>query len=563
MNKKRIAVSVISIIMIFTTMLSGCGKNISSSTAANSESSDTPAVKQEINVPFTMDPKTLDISVAGETTANAVIYETQEGLVRLMNNKIEPAGATNWETSEDGLTWTFHLRDMKWSDGTKITAQDYEYEMKRFFDPAVAAGNAPIFYCIVGGEEFNTGNGGTADGVGVKALDEKTLQFKLKTPVPYFLQLCNFVNVMPLKKEVVDKGGAAYGTDPKEMLYSGPFVIDQWIKGSAIVLKKNPNYWDAENVKLDTVNMLIVPEQSTREQLFDSKQLDIIQDVKGEYAQKLKAAEKGGDVVLQSGYYPSVSYVAFNNRDKNKIFTNAKVRLAFSLAIDREGYINNVIKKDMPTYGFVPYGTNNGDTVFRDKVEEPLKAVKEQDPKKLLEEGLKELGMDPNKQIEVTFLQRNTNADQRVLGEFYQDQWQKKLGVKVKIDVASDSATFNTTIGKGEYQIAQTGWGADYNDPMTFLELFLTIQGDTRTNNSIFFSDAEYDRLIKAAAAEPDMNKRLELFKQAEKILVVDKAGLAPVSFSYKTNYSQKYVMGALFQACGPAFELKTAYIEK
>lgn len=560
MFKKRIAVSVITVTMLLTTLLSGCGKSANTGTQGNSSNT---AAKQEINVPFTMDPKTLDISVAGETTANAVIYETQEGLVRLMNNKLEPAGATSWETSEDGLTWTFHLRDMKWSDGSPVTAQEYVYEMQRFFDPATAAGNAPIFYCIVGAEEFNTGKGGTAEGVGVKALDDKTLQFKLKTPVPYFLQLMNFVNVMPLKKEIVEKDGAAYGTDAKTMVYSGPFVIDQWVKGSKIVLKKNPNYWDAQSVKLDTVNMLIVPEQATREQLFDSKQLDIIQDVKGEYAEKLKAAEGNGDVVLQAGYYPSVSYVAFNNMDKNKIFTNAKVRLAFSLAIDREGYIKNVVKKDMPAYGFVPFGTNNGDVIFRDKVDEPLKAIKDQDPKKLLEEGLKELGMDPSKQIEVTFLQRNANADQKVLGEFYQDQWQKKLGVKVKIDVASDAATFNTTVGKGEYQIAQTGWGADYNDPMTFLECYLTIQGGARTNNAVFFSDAEYDKLVKEAAAEPDMNKRLDMFKQAEKILVADKAGLAPVSYSYKTNYTQKYVKGALFQACGPAFELKTAYIEK
>ena len=555
MGKKRVTASIITLVLTFTTLLSGCGGSTSTSGTNNS-------AKQEITVPFTMDPKTLDISVAGETTANAIIYETQEGLVRLMNNKIESAGATSWETSEDGLTWTFHLRDMVWSDDTKITADDYVYEMQRFFDPATAAGNAPIFYCIKGGEEFNTGTGGTAEGVGVKAIDEKTLQFTLNYQVPYFLQLCNFVNVMPLKKEVVEKDGASYGTDASTMLYSGPFVISEWTKGSKLVLTKNPKYWDVKSVKLDTVNMLIVPEQSTREQLFDSKELDVIQDVKGEYAKKLETAKANGDVVLEAGYYPSVSYVAFNNEDKNKIFTNAKVRKAFSLAIDREGYIDNVLKKDMAAYGLIPYGTNNGDTIYREVVKEPLKEIKDQDAKKLLEEGLKELGLDPTKQIEVTFLQRNSSADQKVIGEFYQDQWQKKLGVKVKIDVASDSATFNTKVGKGDYQVSQTGWGADYNDPTTFFGCYLSIKGNARTNNAIFFNNAEYDKLINAASSESDMNKRQELFEKAEKILVVDEAGLAPLSFSYKTNYLQKYVKGVLFQAGGPAFELKTAYIE-
>lgn len=558
MGRKRIYALIITVVMLFTTLLSGCGQ--SSSPAGGGS---TNAASQIVNVAITADPKSFDSSKINESAANTIVLESMEGLVRLdSKHKLQPAGAASWDSSEDGLVWTFHLRDYNWSDGKKVTAQNFEYAIKRMFDPEVACPNAAIFYCIKGGQEYNTGKG-TADGVGAKALDDKTLQITLSKKVPYFLQLTNFISLFPLRKDIVDKSGESYGSDPKAMVFNGPFVVDQWVKGSKIVLKKNTAYWDAANVKLDQANVNIVPEQATREQLFTSKQLDLIQDVKGEFAAKLKDSEAKGDVTSIIGYYPTTMYIAFNNQDKNNFFTNAKIRLAFSIAIDREGYTKNVVKKDIPAYGFVPFGLNNGDKVFREAVEEPLKAVMNQDPKQLYQEGLKELGLDPSKEYEVTFLQSNANADTRVIGEYYQNQWQTKLGVKVKIDVASDSATFNTQVQKGEYQICQTGWGADYDDPMTFMEMFLTIQGSDAGNNSIFFSDPEYDRLVKAAASETDMAKRLDMFKQAEKILVVDKAGLAPISFQLKSNYMQSYLKGVYVQAGGPAFELKTAYLEK
>lgn len=553
MNKKRFLAVILTAVMVLAVALTGCGKG-----TGNTGSDGKNSVPQVINVATTQDVASLDTSKAADTSTNTVAQETQEGLVRLDGGKIVPAGAESWETSTDGLTWTFHLRDYNYSDGTKVTAKDYEYAVKRAFDPATACPNAGIFYSIKGGEDFNT-NKGTADGVGVKAVDEKTLQFTLTKPIPYFIQLMNFVNFIPLKQELVEKYGDTYGTDPTQLVYSGPFVVDQWVKGSKIVLKKNEKYWDASKVKLDTVNINIIPEEATRQQLFDSKGLDLIQNVKGEYAAKLNEREKAGELTSLNGYFPSVSYIAFNNQDPNKIFTNAKVRLAFSLAIDRDGYVKNITKKNMAAYGFVPYGTNNGDDIYRKAVEEPLKKVSSQDPKELLKQGLTELGMDPNKQIEVTFLQSNSNADTKVIGEFYQSQWETKLGVKVKIDTASDGPTFNKMVMKGTYQVCQTGWGADYNDPMTFMGLFITGDG----NNSAFFSNPEYDELIKNASTEPDMGKRLDMFKRAEEILVAEQAGIAPLTFNVATNYMQSYVKGLQIQAGGPAYELKYVTIEK
>lgn len=545
--KKRLLATLTAVFLVLSVVMTGCGQNSASSGSGNT-----------INCVFPSDPESFDSSKVAEATANTVIQETQEGLVRLGDKKIEPAGATKWEASEDGLTWTFHLRDYTYSDGVKVKAQDYVYAVRRMFDPAIACPSAGIFYSIKGGEDYLTGKGSVED-IGIKAVDDNTLEFTLKTPTPYFEQLANFVSILPLRQDVVEKAGVTYGTDPKVMVFSGPFVVDSWTRGSKIVLKKNTKYWDAASVKLGEVIISIVPEPATQEQLFDSKGLDIIQDVKAEYVDKLKPKTDSGDVTSLVGYYPSLSYVAFNNKDKNKIFTNSKVRKAFSIAIDREAYTENVIKKDVPAYGFLPYGLNNGEKIYRDVVDEPLKAIKDQDPKKLFDEGVKELGLDPSKPIEVTFLQRTSASSNKTIAEYLQDQWQKKLGVTVKIDTAADAATFNKSIQKGEYQLAVAGWGADYNDPMTFMELFLT----GSPNNSIFFDNAKYNELVNGGAVDSDMNKRLEMFKEAEKIVVADEAGMSPLTYNVKTTYMQSYVKGILVQAGGPAWELKNAYIEK
>lgn len=545
--KKRLLATIITLSIVLSVVLAGCGQNSASSGSGNT-----------ISLAFTGDPESFDSSKVAESAANTVIQETQEGLVRLGDKKIEPAGATKWEVSSDGLTWTFHLRDYTYSDGVKVKAQDFVYAVRRMFDPATACPSAGIFYCIKGGEDFLNGKGSVED-IGVKATDDNTLEITLKTPTPYFEQLANFVSILPLRQDVIEKAGVTYGTDPKAMVFSGPFVVDSWIRGSKIILKKNEKYWDAANVKLNEAVISIVPEQATQEQLFDSKGLDIIQDVKAEYVDKLKTKIDAGDIASLVGYYPSCSYVAFNNKDKDKIFTNAKIRKAFSLAIDREAYSQNVIKKDVPAYGFLPFGLNNGEKIYREAVEEPLKSMSGEDPKKLFEEGVAELGINTSTPITVTFLQRTAASNNKTISEYLQDQWQKKLGVIVKIDTAADGATFNKSIQKGEYQVAVTGWGGDYNDPMTFMELFLT----GSPNNSAFFDNERYNELVNAGAVDSNADKRLDMFREAEKILVADNAGIAPLTYNVKTTYMQSYVKGILVQAGGPAWELKNAYIEK
>ena len=198
------------------------------------------------------------------------------------------------------------------------------------------------------------------------------------------------------------------------------------------------------------------------------------------------------------------------------------------------------------SYGMIPPSLNIGDENFREVVEEPLLADKNTDPKKLLEEGLKEIGREGEK-LEVTFLQRNAENTTKVQAEFFQNQWQEKLGVTVKIDTAADSSTFNTTVQKGQYQICLTGWGGDYNDPMTFMNQFTT-----DGNNPAFSSNERYDELIKASMTEMDMKKRREMFAEAEKIAVSDEAFMAPLYYSVKNNLISDRLEGVTFDLDNP-----------
>lgn len=537
---------------MLTSTLVGCTSKSENTTGASKE-------KEEIaRVVLSSNPDSLDSTKIGDSVTITVVQEVMEGLVRIKDGKVEAGGAESWTTSEDGLTWTFSLRENTWTDGKPVTAHDYVYSVRRLFDPMSAGKYANLFYVIKNGELANNGEVSLEE-VGVKAIDENTLEFTLEHPVPYFIQLANFPAVYPLREDIVAEQGDSYGSDISKMVFNGPFKIDQWIKDSKLTLSKNEGYWDKDTVKLDGVVISIVPEETTVRQLFDTGQLDMVRSVRKEYIEQVSEKIDAGEIKMEGSVYPAVSYIAFNTQDPNNIFTNAKVRQAFSISIDRESYVNNVEKRNVAGYGFIPHGLNNGSTHFRDVAEEPLKDLMDKDPKALLHEGLKELGLNPQDDLTVTFLQANANSTTKVRGEYFQNQWQTKLGVEVKIDTASDNATFNKMVNAGEYQITQTGWGAFYNDPLYFFQIYTS--GDS--NNATLLANEEYDKLIEETKNESDMDVRLEKFIEAEELLVRDLAAIAPLMFYYEKHLYSNRLKGVQVSAGGPQFELKWAYIEE
>ena len=264
--------------------------------------------KKELNITGSDDIPTLDVSKAEDTVSSEVLMNTMEGLVKLdKDGKIIPGVAESWEKSEDGKTWTFKLRkDSKWSNGDTVTAKDFEYSWKRTLDPATASTYGFIMYDIVGAEDYNLGKVNNADGVGIKAIDDYTLQVELVRPVHYFDSLMFFKSFLPQNQKAVEQFGQEYGTDKDKMVYNGPFTLTEWKLQDMYTMSKNPNYWDANSVKIDKVNTKIVKDANAALNLYETGEIDIV-GLSSENVDKYKESPEFKTLLKASTYFFQVN----------------------------------------------------------------------------------------------------------------------------------------------------------------------------------------------------------------------------------------------------------------
>lgn len=556
MKSKKLLTLMLATVIISTTGLVGCGGS-STQTSGTSGQVDKD---QYLNLVLDQEPKTIDPSRSTDRYSNIVLTDTQEALTRCESESgkdaVKSAGAESWKASEDGLTWTFKLRANKWSDGKDVTAKDYEYSLKRTLNPATASEYSYMLYPIKGAKEYNKGQAKVED-VGVKALDDKTLEIKLAQPCAYFLNTTYFRVFIPERQDIVEKSGEKYGSEAN-VVCSGPFVVKSWVHKNKIELEKNPNYWDKDKVKLNKVTLKIIEDAQSRMNELYNGSLDTALVEKKEWIDKIESTKKFDHV---EGADPSSDYMFFNTKDK--LFSNVKVRKAFALAFDREDFIKTVFPSARkPFYGWIPPKMQIGTEDFRTKAsEEPLKKLKDEvkDPKALLVEGLKELGMDSNPEnLTVNVSAAGTDARSRQIEEYRQQAFQKVLGCKVKIDYM-DWGVFQDKTKKGkQFQIAAMAWTGDYNDPMTMLDMWTTNSDMNRTS----WSNAKYDELIDKASKTMDQKVRFEAFKEAESILIYNEVPIAPIDYRLKTIYQKKYVKGMSNGMFGTPFEFKYAYTE-
>ncbi len=558
MKSKRLLASLLSVSLIASLALVGCGSKDENAGATTGEGG--VDKEQYLNLLIQAEPKTLDQSKSTDSYSSQVLTNTQEGLTRIIqdesgNGKIEPAGAVEWKTSEDGLTWTFNLRDMKWSDGQPVTAQDYVYGITRTLDPNTASTYGFLLFPIKNATEFNAGKA-KAEEVGVKAIDEKTLEFTLEQPCPYFLDTTYFKVMQPQRKDIVEKNGDKYGSEADSMVYSGPYVISEWVHQNQIVLTKNPEYWDAGNVKLEKATMKIIKEESARMNELLNGSLDMAAVVDPNWISKFN---ESGEYDVRKGYDGSTTYTFFNQKDK--LFSNEKVRKAFLISEDREGEIKTLRKGiGEPAMAWCPPAVQIGGKAYRETVNySPVKDLMAEntDAKALLSEGLKELGMDPDpSKITITYLQSGTDQVAKQYAEYRQQTYKELLGVNVECEYVEWPIFQQKTKGL-EFQIASQGWTGDYNDPNTFMNMWTSTAGIVPTG----WTSAEYDKLIEDAAKEEDQTKRADLFKQAEKILIYDNAVVSPGCWRFKNTYVRKYVKNYSSPLFG-SIDLKYTYTE-
>lgn len=482
------------------------------------------------------EPASLDPALAKGTHESWILQHAFTGLMSYdENGDLAPAMAESYDESDDGLTYTFHIReDAKWSNGDPVKASDFEYAWKRVVDPKLASDYAyQISNYVVGAEEYLNGDG-SADDIGIKSIDDKTLEVKLKKPSPYFLGLTAFYTLYPVNQNVVE-ANADWAKDPTntEFVSNGPFKITGWDHNQKITLRKNPDWYRADEVKLDGIDLDIIEEQNTQYTKYEGGEYDFIINPPTAVVDKLIKEDNpeliiGGDVATY--------YYQFNNKEKP--FNNAKVRNALSMAIDRKAIVENITKGgQIPAEGLVPFGFLDPDgKEFRDRNGNLIKEDKEK-AKDLLEEGLAEEGMKLE-DLNGTVILFNTNEAHRNIAQAVQQMWKQAFGV----DFQLENAEFKVVIDRrknGDYKISRAGWVGDYLDPNTMLDIMMTDNG----NNDVFYSNKDFDKLMAEAGDSADNEFRFEKMAEAEKILI-DDMPIIPIYF-YTQPYMQKpYVSG-------------------
>ena len=521
--KKR----VISLLLVaaMTVGLVACGS--SGDGKKSSASSD----EKILSVQTGPDPETVDPALNSAVDGGEMILHAFEGLLKLDENGDPEAGqAEKWEVSEDGLTYTFHLRDgLKWSDGSDLTAEDFVYSWQRVCDPNVAAPYAETVLGMV--EGYDKAVAGDIEKLGVEAKDDKTFVVHLANPCPYFESLAAFATLNPVQKATIDANGDAWATEADTYISNGPFYMAEWVPGSYVLMKKNPNYWDADSIKLDGIKFNLIKDANAAYSAYQTGEILMVKDVPTEEIPSLKDNDEFHVEPLIGTYYISL------NLEKAP-FDNKLVREALSLAIDRE-YVANTLMQGTysPAGNIVGPGWKDTDgSEFHDKSNGGSEYIDSSDYDANLQKAkdlLKEAGYPDGKGIPKIDYLINDSGYHKVVGEYLQKAW-GELGIDVTVDVV-EWASFTPMRRNGDFMAARNGWVGDYTDPSNILELFTTDNG----NNDGNYSNPAFDAAIEKSRTTTDAAERSAVLHEAEDILMED-AGCIPVAY-----YNDFYLMSS------------------
>ena len=548
--------------------LAACGGSKSGSTATSGSTAGSTAGGVNtagFTVQYGSNPETLDPALNSAIDgANTIITIFEPLLLINENNEVVGGQAESWTTSEDGLTWTFTMRDgLKWSDGTDLNAKDFEYSFKRMVDPNTAAPYAETCLGMIDGFEeaagFPDADGNPTaepnpDALNVKASDDgKTLTIVLSYPCSYFDKMAAFATMSPVQQATVEANGDAWCTSPDTFVSNGPYMITDWTPSERIVLTKNPNYvggWDSSKIVSDTITLLLLEDSSASFAAYNSGEAVLVKDVPTDEIPSLTKAEDGGDFYVDTilGTY----YVSLNlQRDA---FKDAKVRKALSLAIDRD-YVANTIMQG--TYSaadsIVGPGIVDESGYFHDNGNAPYISADYEanlaEAKKLLEEA----GY-PNGEGYPTIEYSTNDVGYHVpLAEYLQQAW-GDLGITLTIN-KMEWSSFTPARRAGEYDVARNGWVMDYNDPSNMLDLFCSGNG----NNDGKYSNPDFDAAIDASRVADSAEHFAQLHK-AEDILMED-MGCLPIAY-YNDYWLQSPTLKGTWHSPYGYWYLQYGYIE-
>ena len=469
----------------------------------------------ELRLSTAGEPKTLDPHGVSGTWENMVVGDQFMGLMTEDAAAKPIYGAAESHTvSEDGLTYTFKLRDHNWSDGEPVTAEDFVFSLRRILDPALAAEYASILFLIKNAQPINTGEMALEE-LGVRAVDDKTLEITLENPAGYFPELLTHYTAFPVPKHVVEEHGAEW-TKPENFVSNGPYHVVEWTPNTRVVAEKNPEFYDAENVSFDRVVYYPDEDRNTVAKRFRAGEIDFATDLASEQVDFLKR-ELGEAVHIYP--YLGVYYYVFNN--KQPPFDDVRVRQALSMAIYRQVITDKVLTTgEIPAYGVIPPDTGSIDEPYEPDWASMPYDEQVEEAKSLLEEA----GYGPDNPLSVT-LSYNTSENHKRIAVAVQAMW-KGLGVDAQI-VNREVKVHYDELQQHNFEVARAGWIADYNDPQNFLYLLETRTGP---NNYAQYSNPEFDRLMQEQASIEDEAKRTELMQEAEATAMGDFAW-APIYY--------------------------------
>ena len=494
--------------------------------------------------------KSYDPQLANDSTGEFVDSLVTETLTRQADDgKSLPGVAEKWEHNADSTVWTFHLRkNAKWSNGDPITAKDFRDGWVRALKPETDGEYADKLFYIKNAEQFNSGKIKDENQLGIKVVDDYTLEVTLNNPLTYFDSIVRIQTYAPLNKKFYDKVGEKYMTSPETSISSGVYTIKSWTRDSEIVFEKNENYWNKDNIKLKFVKALFINDPNASVNAFKNREIDST-NISIEQAKEFKDDKRR--LLTKDG---SVWYMTYNM--KNKVLANKKIRQALSLAVDREKLITDVLDNTGEaayTYTTKGVGIIGISKDFSEEAGKIFPAYNLQKAKQLLAEGLKELRLQKLPELTMIF---NDSGNNKVISEYIQESLRTNLGVNLKIE----GMTFQSRLDKmqhRDYEIALAGYNGEYNDAITYLDRFMTKDG----NNYSDYSNPRYDELVKKVKSSGNQEERVKDMIEMEKIIAQD----MPVGLLYyrqNTKLLNPKVHNIVFSPIGKDFVLDNTYIK-
>lgn len=521
MKRKKLLASLL-IVAMTATMLAGCGSKtppVTEETTETTETTETDTVSTDA-YPGTAEEKGITVNLGTEppqmftitttdTSSFSVIRHVIENLVMLdENDQVIPGVAKDWKISDDGLVYTFNLRDdMKWSNGEPVTANDFVFAWTSLLTPEFAAPYSYFGYMFKNGLEYNTGKVGKEE-LGFKAISDYELEVTLVNPTPYFLSTLAFGVLAPLNEKAYNEFGETYGTDADKMVYNGAFTMTSWEHENNIVLEKNPDYYGANDIELEKITMVMITDTNAALSSFQAGELDMTLNINGDQANLMKA-EEYPVITYDDG---STFYLEFNLKDK--YLANANLRKALTYAVDKQAFIDSIIKNSSkPAVSYTAPSLQGLNKSFAEEVGALVPTLDVAKAKEFYDAALKELGVD---KVELSMISDDTDTAVNI-SAFVQEQLKVNLGIDIEVETMPFKSRIERMNNK-DFSIVFAGWGPDYNDPMTYLDMFETGNG----NNHTSYSNPAYDELLAKVRKEVDQATRMGYLMELENMLMED-----------------------------------------